>query len=899
MADDFRETIHNLLQHLPTGRLDALKRLFWSELNYNRAGRPLSTRDWPPGAVEAVSGAPQLFATAGQDDGFHVIYTQLSGDRLSLGAERAVITRLLRDHPYGLFVFSDASQTHWHFVNVRYEKSQAPATSPARRVLRRITAGPHERLRTAAERVSMLDIASLSPDLFGLSPLAIQQRHDEAFNVEAVTGQFFKGYNAVFGDLQAEMEQQTGDRRWAHDYALQFLNRLMFLYYVQRKRWLGDDPDFIAGFWTAYRRAARPADTFVAEWLHVLFFEAFNDRYNPGHPDHQHLPESVRDALALAPYLNGGLFEPNTLDRKHTATISDARFRQVFDFLERYNFTIAEDTPLDQEVAVDPEMIGKVYESLVNVSDETDERGEAGIFYTPRVEIDLMCRLALVDYLNNHLSDSGARRLKSLLYEAVFAFDEADKAAADTALAEHNLWPNLNDLLRQVTVVDPACGSGSFLVGMLYVLDDLLTRANSQRGEEESPYERKKRIIGRSLYGVDVMEWAAHVAELRLWLQLAIDTDLEPAELRFRPLLPNLSFKLRPGDSLVQAIGGINLAVRHGNRAIPPALKGELTRLQGEKLKYFNNAPDRKYRTAEALQEAELQVFRAILDARAQDVVRRLKEVEAALKPQANLFGEIQDGQMSLERPKYERQRDELLAEQEQLSRARQALRTARDIPFVWDIAFVEIFAGDRDGFDIVIGNPPYVRQELIRDPRLPADAVTPESKRTYKDKLARSVYTAWPRTFGFDWAGGKPRWKLDAKSDLYIYFYFHGLSLLNDRGAFCFITSNSWLDVGYGKDLQEFLLTGGRVRLIIDNQLRRSFASAEVNTVIALLGAAHDTRSAQPDSADHVARFVMLAVPFEQTLSPVVWEEIEETSRRHSCPEYHIFPVRQGDLLA
>ncbi len=194
-------------------------------------------------------------------------------------------------------------------------------------------------------------------------------------------------------------------------------------------------------------------------------------------------------------------------------------------FFERYNFTISENTPLDQEVAVDPEMIGKVYESL-------------------------MCRLSLIDWLTNQLGEE----YKPLLYDLVFAYEPEEKKQADEALAQQNLWPKLNVLLRDVTVCDPACGSGSFLVRMLLVLDDLQARANAQLGIEETPYERRRRIIGSSLYGVDVMPWAVHVAELRLWLQLVIETELKPDELKFRPLLPNLSFKVRPGDSLVEAI---------------------------------------------------------------------------------------------------------------------------------------------------------------------------------------------------------------------------------------------------------------------------------------------------------------------------------------------------------
>lgn len=897
MTEESVSRVYELLRRLPSEGLQAAKQLFWTELNYDRASTPLSDREWPEHVRKVLAEPPTLFASAESEMGtFSIVYCRLAADQvgraqpLSLAAERQVIGQLLPNHPYTLFLFSDPLERHWHLVNVRADKDAA-----RRRILRRIAVGPYERLRTAAERITMLDVGSLSAGLFGTSPLAIQQLHDRAFDVEAVTEQFFREYCTVFAALQRDLEVTTKDQHWAHDYTLQLLNRLMFLYFIQRKLWLGNDPDFLSNFWRQYRHGKRPEDTFVTEWLNPLFFEAFSNRFQGGRADRQHLPPEVREALAMAPYLNGGLFEPSDLDRKYEVTISDTRFELVFRFLEKYNFTISEDTPLDQEVAVDPEMIGKVYESLVNVSEEADERGDAGIFYTPRVEIDLMCRLALVSWLINQLGDQH----RSLMYQLVFAFEPEDKRQADAAVAALDLWPRLNELLRSVTVVDPACGSGSFLVGMLYVLDDLLARAAAQLGIEETAYERKKRIVGSSLYGVDVMGWAVHVAELRLWLQLVVDTPFSnPAELKFRPLLPNLSFKVRVGDSLVQEIGGINLALRKGSKTIPAHLKGQITQLKGEKLKFYGGDPTRKYQTVQQLQAAELGLYRDIVSARLQSVEARLKEVEGGLAPQVNLFGELTSPQLPLSRLDLERDQDRLKTEQSQLVQARQALRTAKDVPFVWDIAFVEVFEGDRGGFDIVIGNPPYVRQELIRDPRSPAEQVTAEDKRLYKAKLARAVYAAWPLTFGYDWTTGKARRPIDAKSDLYIYFYLYGLSLLNDRGMFCFITSNSWLDVGYGRDLQWFLLTRGKVGLVIDNQARRSFASADVNTVIVLLGSAEDAGSLRVSSQQHSARFVMLKVPFEDVLSPVIWEEIYEANSRHSTPEYRGLPLKQSDLL-
>ncbi len=176
------QRIHDLLNRMPVEGLAAAKQLFWTALNYDRANVALSTRDWPETTRALLAAEPLLLARYSSALGrFDILYTRLATHQsgrsfpLSLAAERAVITQLLPDHPYALFVFSDAVEKHWHLVNVKYRREQAGEdVRAARRVLRRIAIGPHERLRTAAERVAMLDLATLGPDLTALAPLAIQ-----------------------------------------------------------------------------------------------------------------------------------------------------------------------------------------------------------------------------------------------------------------------------------------------------------------------------------------------------------------------------------------------------------------------------------------------------------------------------------------------------------------------------------------------------------------------------------------------------------------------------------------------------------------------------------------------------------------------------------------------------
>ena len=890
----------------PVKNRDDILRLFVTDLGFDRVEQPIPAREDTFGRGQALDLAKQCrpLRLAGHD-GFQIIYAELDGDRLDYTRQRILATKLLETFPDALFIFARKDTldrpegAEMHIVNV---KSGADGS---RRVFRRFKLGPGERYRTASERLALLDITE-RPDI---SPLDLRHRLDAAFDVEAVTKRFFEDYKQVFANLQARLYKVSKDNVWAHDYALQLLNRMMFLYFIQRKRWLGGNPSFIADFWRAYKDQRQPKDSFFDRWLKVLFFEAFNKKFHGGH---RHFPDDIRAALAQAPYLNGGLFTENRLDDAHDPELTDDFFTLLFDqfdgsepgFLERYNFTIAESTPLDMEVAVDPEMIGKVYESLVNITSEglteDDLRGTAGIFYTPRVEIDLMCRLSLADALANRIGTDH----KPLLYDAIFAYDPADKEAADRALADRNLWPELNRHLRDVTVCDPACGSGSFLVGMLLVLDDLQARANTQLGLDETPYERRRRIIGEQLYGVDVMDWAVHVAELRLWLQLVVETELKPAELHLRPLLPNLSFKVRQGDSLVQEIGGINFGLHRHHLDIPAHLKGRITQLKGKKLRFYQG--ESGLREADLKQE-ERNLFRDILDhkriALQKEIATITRQVESRLE-QGELAGlatgTAKQEQLKLE-AQWRAQREEKQADLRRVEQALSALRTAPTVPFVWDIAFVEIFEGDAGGFDIVIGNPPYVRQEMIAPPLLDPKAFGGENsarwkeqKKAYKEKLQQSVAAAWPRFFRYK-PGSLDFRKLDGKSDLYIYFYLHGLALLNPRGSFCFITSNSWLDVGYGADLQEFLLNHSHVKLILDNEKKRSFAQADVNTIIALLAPPDDRRET---GLDQTARFVMFKAPFEDILRADVFKQIESAAERRATDQWRICVCPQRQLL-
>ncbi|MCX8027678.1 MAG: Eco57I restriction-modification methylase domain-containing protein, partial [Thermodesulfovibrionales bacterium] len=700
----------------------------------------------------------------------------------------------------------------------------------------------------------------------------IWRRWKEAFSVQRVTDQFFEDYKSVFFELRQNFENQGISIKNSHELAQQILNRLMFVYFISKKRWLNDNPRFIKWYWQRYKQEKDKDDSFYERWLKVLFLEAFNNRYS--HPSYQ--PQDVRNALAIAPYLNGGLFHRNELDDL-PFSISDSLFERILNFFEKYNFTIREDLPLDVEVAVDPQMIGYVYESLSNVAEEIYERQDLGIFYTPTIEVDFMCRRALVEYLAGHLSQVPKIWIYRLL------FDEDKKRVSDL-ITKQNLWYQLEESLDTLAVVDPACGSGAFVVGMLNVLTELYNLIYSNINRQMSQFELKRKIIGNSLYGVDVMPWAVHSAELRLWLQLIIDEDIPIENRKLYPLLPNLNLKLRVGDSLVQEIGGISLHLR--DSTLSPSSKKKLTSLRIEKEKYYNNDPTAKFKTKEAFQHEELRIFTEILDDRIVNLKKNIQSLEGQKRAvQLSIFEreKNEQRQMSL----FEEQIRAMKQEIEVLNEAKTKIHKAGHKPFVWDIDFAEIF-GDKGGFDIVIGNPPYVRQEKIAPPNMLRSQVSNDDKTLYKEKLLKSIQTHYPFIK-----------RIDKKSDYYIYFYFHGLSLLNEKGTFCFITSNSWLDVGYGKDLQEFLLKYCPIIAIYDNEAKRSFEHADVNTVIVLLGAPKTNKNGTDWSAlKNTARFVMFKKPFEEVINTDNLITLEEATGVTKKEEFRVYPILQETLL-
>ena len=666
---DDKRNIQEILQNL--NGMAPLKELFWSRLSYDHVNRPLTRQGWPEAAENALADDPVLFASAGDDHAFHIIYGKLNSNKLLLSPQRPVITTMLREHPYALFIFSDKHLKHWHFVNVKYEDELE-----RRKLFRRFTIGPGERLRTASEQIASLDVEDISA-----SPLAIQKRHDDAFDVEKVQKDFFRKLDEIYKTCIApDIKKGLKDEEKARQAGLILMNRLLFLYFIQKKGWLNQRADYL---YTAFlEKYGKPVSSSRYNYYNHFLYPLFEALSIPGPDRGSHLSNFKK-----IPFLNGGLFEPQTTIADSDLKIKNATFKRLFnELLEHYNFTVTEDTPFDVEVAVDPEMLGKIFEELVT------GRHETGAYYTPRPVVSFMCREAL----KGHLGKAGS--IKKFVDE----YDASQLRDPEGVLQK----------MRKVRICDPACGSGAYLVGMMQELMALRQCLfASHKVDPHTDYQRKLEIIQNSIYGVDIDPIAVNIARLRLWLSLAVEYEGEHP-----PPLPNLDFKIERQDSLSGPNPG---AVHYDILTLP--LIDKFTQLKKEYSR--ENIYGNKWKIRKKI-----------------DQIR--EEITNSIHSGEDLIG------------------------------------------FDWTTEFPEVFSKNQ-GFDIIVANPPYVRQELIKD-------IKPLMKKRFPE-----VYTG--------------------TADLYCYFYNRAVELLSIGGMLVFISSNKWFRANYGKNLKKYISSNCEVNSITD----------------------------------------------------------------------------------
>ena len=496
----------------PDQRARELRRLFVEVLDFDLASGQVPLRAAPAGVT--LPGAAERIASL---DGVNVCYVAL--DITDTGrvrrAEAATAAKLIADQLGEdlLLLFTNTSCSQMHFIHPTFEHAQP--------TLRRMVVERDLPRRTAVQQVAKI---YWKCQKFG----SIRAALETAFDVEPVTKRFFQEYKRIFNAAETQVSgfgpAEDEDKRL---FVQTLFNRLMFVYFLSRKGWLtfGGDKDYLKALWDDYQ--SKPEQTsFYNDRLYHLFFFGLN---NPQSSDLNFNGGYMASVFGDVPFLNGGLFEQTDLDERTDLDVPDGAVEPVLrELFDKFNFTVMESTPFDIEVAVDPEMLGKVFEELVT------GRHESGAYYTPRPVVSFMCREALKGYLEG--------RATAVSAEAIDQF-VGQRDASRISLGDA---PAMSRALDEITVVDPACGSGAYLLGMLQELVELQTALFNVGVDARSLYELKLHIIERNLYGVDIDEFAVNIAMLRMWLSLAIEYEGEGPE-----PLPNLDFKIVCGDSLL------------------------------------------------------------------------------------------------------------------------------------------------------------------------------------------------------------------------------------------------------------------------------------------------------------------------------------------------------------
>lgn len=672
-----------------------------------------------------------------------------------------------------LVAFVSPDQEDWRFslvkMDYRFEEGKdgrmkvKEEFTPARRWS--FLVGVNEKSHTAQSR--------LAPIMADDEHSPVLAELEEAFNIETVTKEFFGKYKELFlwvkdtldkivSENKAVKEDFAANNVNTTDFSKKLLGQIVFLYFLQKKGWFGVARD--AAWGTGPKNFLRELfgrkhggyANFFNDILEPLFYEAlarerdgdFYSRFN-----------------CKIPFLNGGLFDPiGGYDWVHTdILLPDELFSNdhktngdngngILDIFDRYNFTVKEDEPLEKEVAVDPEMLGKVFENLLEVKD----RKSKGTYYTPREIVHYMCRQSLINYLETQLNGSVVAYQKlgqeqpdlfgnkaktgqldlTMEHTAGAAIPKEDiekliqtgeQLGENDAIALEKLQrilegkqktstiktmiPNsirenaklIDDKLADIKVCDPAIGSGAFPVGMMSeIVKTRNVLSNFIKEPDRTIYHFKRQCIEKSIYGVDIDPGAVEIAKLRLWLSLVVDED----DIREIKPLPNLDYKIVCGNSLDSVEGRLE----HSNAFIE---------LEPLKKRYFD---------------------------------------------------ETSPGQKKEEKKKIDEVINKLTGNREK---------------FDYKIFFSEVFDHGGHGFDVIIANPPYVRQEAIKE---------------IKPMLSKQ--------FGKFYCG---------TADLYTYFYKRGIDILKQNGHLCFIAPNKFMRAGYGKNIRELLAQKVTPKTVID----------------------------------------------------------------------------------
>ena len=524
----------------------------------------------------------------------------------------------------------------------------------------------------------------------------------DAFSVDALSKEFFDEYHRHYDRIlrttveliSKDPTLYSGLSKLFADYIKKMMGRIVFLHFLQKKGWLNGDPEFLKNLFS--KQPLDRKEDFLEQVLEPLFFGIFNTE--PQNREKLFRDEGwdvqLLEQWKGLPYLNGGLFERDSMDTAKLK-LPASLFERLFEFVASYKFTVDENDPDGADIGVDPEMLGKIFESLL------EDNKAKGAFYTPKEIVRYMCKESLIAYLDSKIETDNASE-KQNAQSANNPIQESKQLSqcggADTKdqcvpevrdlkqsirdFVEQHEFPEelelyrvvLDTALREVKICDPAIGSGAFPMGLLNELwrcrEALSTASESQVTVHRS--QLKKQIIENNIYGVDIERGAIDIARLRFWLSIVVDAEKpEP--------LPNFDYKFMQGNSLIESFDGHDLSHILESSSRPLPKRG------ARRAGWAENQTGMEFGSDEVKQNLRnwLKIYFSLTDHKEKAYYRELinSSVKNYIVQQG--IGPVAETRLNAIDP------------------------SANKHFFLWHTWFKDIF--DNGGFDIVIGNPPYI----------------------------------------------------------------------------------------------------------------------------------------------------------------------------------------------
>jgi len=565
---------------------------------------------------------------------------------------------------------------------------------------------------------------------------SLRNRVEDTFSLKAVTKRFYEEFGEIFQDtLQEAIHGLDTEATGKGSYTQLVVNRILFLMFVQQKGWLNENTTYIQDRYEAVR-AVEDKDVYQ-DLFSPLFFDALN---NP--------QQTEFDDLGTIPYFNGGLFEQKEYEKD--VTIDEEFFDALLDpeedqdthdtkgFLRRYKISLSESNPSEQHLVVDPEFIGRIFEAFM----QKEDRSEKGLFYTPKPITQYMAKNALKHFLFEDFDDQGDAIIQLVAnHEVSGSLDESTLSG-------------IRRKLKKISIIDPAVGSGAFIIAMVEELVDLTKAINESLGITEDTYGLKEEYIATSLYGVDIDPSGIELCKFRVWLNLMQDlpADLDDfVENNEKYALPNLGLKFFVGNTLVGDYEPTGVA-----ESLSEAEGGYQGKLGAD----FN----------------ERSLTDRIADLR-QEYIYAHGDEKGAIEDEIKELTNTLDKKISWD--KSDHWMKDVVDE------------AGTDAAFKWSINFPEVMLDndDKAGFDIVIGNPPYRGD-------------TP-------DYISKLSFFLEEHNDAYEMSVGSRRY------DLYQKFIFRGEELVREGGVFTYITSDSFRTIAT-KEASRNLLQRNRLEEVL-----------------------------------------------------------------------------------